>query len=149
MSNLHYKTKNNIPEHGMPKVYFCCHPKDFDSFFEDISNEILAKQNCSVWYHGNDRVDYNNEFFEDLKQMHLFVVPVTSRFLYEDNLALEKEFRFAKDHSIPILPLMQERGLEKKFNETCGDIQYLDKFNTDSTCIEYADKLEKFLFSVL
>ena len=98
MSNLSFKTRMNTSVRGLPKVYFCCHPKDFDVFFEDISNEILSKQNCSVWYHDNATVDYNDEFFSDLLQMNLFVVPVTSRFLKKGNAVLENEFRFAQKH---------------------------------------------------
>lgn len=149
MSILSYKTKNNASAYGIPKVYFCCHSKDLNAFFDDIVNEIFSKQNCSVWYHGEDIPEYTNEFFEDLQQMNLFVVPITERFLSKNNPALEVEFRFAVEHHIPILPLMQEGGLDKKFNELCGNIQYLDKRNPDSTCIEYDDKLEKFLASVL
>lgn len=149
MSELSFKTRMNVSVRGLPKVYFCCHPKDFKLFFEEVSNEILSKQNCSVWYHGKDDVEYNDEFYNDLLQMNLFVVPVTSRFLKKGNSVLENEFRFAQKHHIPILPLMQEQGLDKLFNELCGDIQYLDKFNNDGTCIQYSDKLEKFLSSVL
>lgn len=149
MSLLSFKTKEGGLVRGLPRVYFCCHPKDFDAFFEDISNEILSRQNCSVWYHGEESFRYSDEFFEDLLQMNLFVVPVTERFLQQGNPALEKEFRFAVEKNIPILPLMQEKGLDQRFNELCGDIQYLDKNNTDSTCIEYTEKLDAFLSSVL
>ena len=149
MSILSFKTRNGISVRGIPKVYFCCHPEDFKIYFESISNEILAKQNCSIWYHGDKSVDYTDEFYDDLGQMQLFVIPVTSRFLQNSNAVLEKEFLFAVEHHIPILPLMQESGLDKRFNSVCGNIQYLDKYNTDSTCIEYDDKLGKFLSSVL
>lgn len=39
---------NNINPQGRPKVYFCCHPNDFDGYFESISNEILEKQKCTI-----------------------------------------------------------------------------------------------------
>ena len=49
MSGLKYKTRNNTSPQGKPRVYFCCHPEDFDKFFDGVSEEILAKQNCAVW----------------------------------------------------------------------------------------------------
>ena len=146
---LSCKTRTNTPVRGIPKVYFCCHPQDFDAHFDTISNEILAKQNCSVWYHGQKQVTYTEAFWEDLLQMQMFVIPVTSRFLQEGEPVLEREFRFAMENHIPVLPLMQERGLNERFNRLCGQLQYLDKYNTDSTCIEYTEKLDKFLSSVL
>lgn len=149
MSQLQYEARKNASVYKIPKVYFCCHPMDFDAYYKTISGELLAKQNCSVWHHGNKPAVYDEEFFADLGQMQLFVIPVTRRFLEPGSLALEKEFRFAMEHHIPVLPLMQERGLEAEFNRLCGNIQFLDKYNTDSTCIEYTDKLEKFLASVL
>ncbi len=149
MSVLSVKPQKNAFIRGIPKVYFCCHPMDFDPFFEDITNEILRKQNCAIWYHGKEPIEYDDEFFERLSQMNLLVVPITKRFLQKGTPALEKEFHFAAEYGIPILPLMQERGLEQSFNELCGNIQFLDKYNTDSTCIEYSDKLDKFLSSVL
>lgn len=149
MSQLSYKTRKNSSIYGIPRVFFCCHPKDFDGYFDEISNEILEKQDCSIWHHGNKPISYTEEVLEDLSRMHLFVVPVTARFLSVGNPALEKEFRFAVEHHIPVLPLMQESGLGKEFNQKCGYLQFLDKYNADSTCIEYSEKLERFLTSVL
>lgn len=46
MPELKYK-----PEHINPnkksKVYFSCHPDDFELYFEDISNEILKISDSS------------------------------------------------------------------------------------------------------
>lgn len=149
MSVLSHKPENAVIEQRKPKVYFCCHPDDFHVYFEDISSEILSRHNCTVWYHDKTDIEYNDDFFALLMQMNLFVIPVTRRFLEEGNPALEKEFRFAVENDIPVLPLMQEKGLEKLFNEVCGNIQFLDKNNNDGTCIDYSDKLDKFLSAVL
>lgn len=149
MSQLCYKPDDYAAIRGRSKVYFCCHPLDFELYFEEISNEILAKHKCSVWYHKDPIIEYTDEFFESLEQMKLFVIPVTSRFLDGKNPALITEFRFARENDIPVLPLMQENGLVDRFNELCGDIQFLDKYNEDSTCIRYDEKLDKFLSSLL
>ena len=148
MSNLKYKTRGNVTPQGKPKVYFCCHPKDFDLYFETISDEILSKQNCSVWYTDGEIVDFE-EHLTDLKEMQMFVMPVTSELLNIPNYALEVEFPFANENHIPVLPLMQESGLEEVFNTKCGDLQFLDKHNTDVTAISYDEKLGKYLSSVL
>ena len=81
-------------------------------------------------------------FWEDLLQMQMFVIPVTSRFLQEDNPALEREFRFAMENHIPVLPLMQEKGLDRRFDQLCGNLQYLDKYNTDAAPGRIVDFVE-------
>lgn len=148
MINIKYKTRGNNSPKGKPRVYFCCHPKDFEKHFETISNEILTKQNCAIWYVDEDFVR-NEDFFADLKQMQLFVMPVTTNLLCTENEAIDIEFKFAIENHIPVLPLMQESGLEELFNKKCGDLQFLDKNNTDITVISYDEKLQKYLESVL
>lgn len=148
MSYFEYKTRGNCDPQGKSKVYFCCHPKDFSRCFESISDEILAKQNCAIWYIDGS-VDRNEDFFENLQQMQLFVMPITSNLLCTENDALDVDFKFAVEKHIPVLPLMQEPGLEKLFNQKCGDLQYLDKNNRDVTAISYDEKLRNYLESIL
>jgi len=128
MAILKYKTRGNSTPQGKPRVYFCCHPEDFNRCFESISNEILAKQNCAVWY-TDEVIVHDEDFFVDLKQMQLFVMPVTTNLLCTENQAIDIEFKFAIENHIPVLPLMQESGLEELFNKRCGDLQFLDKNN--------------------
>lgn len=149
MEQLKYKTRGDSSPQGKPRVYFCCHPQDHSAFFDRISDEILEKQNCAVWYLTDPHAQRSELLLGDLKQMQLFVMPVTYRLLSTPNPALDTEFRFAMENHIPVLPLMQERGLETLFNEKCGDLQFLDKHTQDATAIRYEEKLEKYLDSVL
>ncbi len=144
---LHYKTRGNGSPQGKPRVYFCCHAEDFSKFFESISDEILQLQNCAIWY--KDGEIPQEKLLPDLRQMQLFVMPVTSRLLRTENEALSVEFQFAMEQHIPVLPLMQESGLSDLFNQRCGDLQFLDKHQTDSTAISYGEKLKRYLASVL
>lgn len=149
MSKLKFKTRGNTSPQGKPKVYFCCHPNNFEKYFEPISSEILAKQNCSIWYCEEPYAEYDEEILSDLLQMQLFVMPVTTTLLCTPNNAIDIEFKFAIENHIPVLPLMQEDGLDEVFNKKCGDLQFLDKNNQDSTAISYDEKLDKYLSSVL
>lgn len=141
---LKVKTKGNANPQGKPRVYFCAHPKDY-AYFEEIVADVFKTQNCAIYY----KEDLNEKIAEeDLREMQLLLLPVSVRFLDEENAAKE-EFFLAKQFNVPILPLAQDSGLENKFNEICGEMQILDKNNTDSTAISYYDKLEKFLSAVL
>ena len=130
--SLHYRTRGNSDPKGKPRVYFCCHEDDRTQYLEAISGELLQVSNCAVfWYDAAPDAQWELE----LGQMQLFVMPVTKRLLTSANRALDVEFRFAVAHHIPVLPLMQEGGLERLFNEKCGDLQFLDKNAMDPTAI--------------
>ena len=147
--HLAYKTRGNASPQGKPRVYFCCHPDDFALYFPEISDEILAKQSCAVWYAQPADAERNEDFLNDLAQMQLFVIPVTSNLLYTKNHVIDAELPFALKHHIPVLPLMQESDLEAVFNQACGNLQFLDKNARDMTAIPYEEKLQAFLSSVL
>lgn len=149
MSALGYKTRGQSSPQGKAKVYFCCHPLDQRQYLDSISQEILSRQNCAVWYPLDPNAIRDREYLEDLKQMRLFVVPVTTRLLLTKNPALNTEVPFALQHHIPILPLMQESGLAELFNQKCGDFQFLDPNAHDVTAISYEEKLDKYLSDVL
>ena len=37
---LRIKTRGNSDPHGKPKIYFACHPKDFEHCFEEIAADM-------------------------------------------------------------------------------------------------------------
>ncbi len=150
MANLGFKTRGNQDPKGLPRVYFSCHTEDYDIYFEKITNEILEISNCAIYYYEpKEKVELDEEYYLNLERMNLFVVPVTTKYLTKENRAYDVEFKFAIDHNIPVLPLMQEGSLNELFAKKCGDLQYLDPNSRDSTAISYNEKLKKYLQSVL
>ena len=75
---LHFKPDSVNPQ-GKPKVYFCCHESDFSYFFEPIMEEILTLQpNVTFWYYDPaEGIPSGEEFVTHLREMKLFVIPVT------------------------------------------------------------------------
>ena len=149
MERLQYKTRASSNPKGKPKVYFCCHPDDFEQYFPSISEEILGLHNCSVWYPKNLQDVRDETFLADLAQMQLFVMPVTTNLLTDSSPALVVELPFAEKKHIPVLPLVQEAGLEILFNQKCGQLQFLDKNQRDKTVMPYEKKLQTYLDTVL
>ncbi|MBO5110691.1 MAG: TIR domain-containing protein [Clostridia bacterium] len=150
MTEISVKTRGSSSPQGKPRVWFCAHPEDYAFYLEPVSEEILAKQNCAFYYEKASLQPCDTEkLLSELSQINLFVMPVTARLLTTKNRALDVEFAYAVEHHIPVLPLMQEQGLESRFNEACGDLQFLDKNQRDETAISYDEKLEKYLASVL
>ena len=48
--HLQFRTRGMSDPKGKPKVYFSCHPKDFEEAFSLISEDLLNHANCAVWY---------------------------------------------------------------------------------------------------
>lgn len=108
---LQYKTRGNSSPQGKPRVYFSCHPADFRLYFQPISEEILEKQNCAIWYDTEPEAEYDSEPFKlSLSQMQLFVIPVTTRFLCQENRALSVE-----------LPYREACRIWKRLTQICPD----------------------------
>ncbi len=142
----------HIPEHitdRVPKVYFSCHKDDFNLCFKAISAEIAKGRNCAIFYDEDYEGARDEHFYFDLSQMSLFVMPITTRLLTKPNRAIEEELAFAIEHKIPILPLMQESGLEELYKQKFGDLQFLDKNSHELGAISYEEKLDKYLSSTL
>lgn len=150
MSDFQFRTRGQQSPQGKQRVYFTCHPDDFEKYFEEIQKEFLDRQDCAVFYIDPEIQPEDVEDYELLlREMQLFVVPVTTKLLTKANRAMNVEVPFAYENNIPVLPLMQERGLDDVFNAKFGDLQYLNKYDTDPTTIPYEEKLTKYLESVI
>ena len=143
---LQHEPRNVSPQ-GKQNVFFSCHPEDFDRFFLSIISDIRKFSNCLIWY--NTEEDYKNEDITLLGDMNLFVVPVTKELLTKSCRAMEIDIPYAKNKNIPVLPLMQENGLDLLFTKYFGNLQYLAPNVRDESAISYEDKLKKYLDSVL
>lgn len=150
MVNFQYKTRGQQSPQGKQRVYFTCHPEDFELYFEEVQKEILDRQDCAVFYLEPYATSEQIEDYElMLKEIQLIVIPITTTLLTKPSRIIDFDIPFAIEHHIPILPLMQEKGLEELYSRHFGNLQYLDKYNTDSTAISYDEKLTKYLESIL
>ena len=153
MAELLYKTRNNNNNlQEKPKVFFTCHPDDFDKSFENICKDLLSAVDCIVFYTKDMSEQFSQEEYDfDLKRMNLFVIPVTLTLLNDDNRAMSQDFVYAKKEHIPVLPIMLEDELDDMYSkeDRFGELQYLDPKGYDGTGISYEEKLKKYLQSVL
>lgn len=150
MATLKGKAKGDVRPQGKPKVYFSCHPADFDLYFKEICHDIWETHDCAIYYYdeSDGPVVPDEEYYARLGEMQLFVMPVTGRLLLDANRGRDIELAFAREHHKPVLPLMMEEGLVEPFGKVFGDLQFLDKYTRDVTAIAYEEKLKKFLDSI-
>lgn len=148
MAELKCKIRGLTGSSIRQNIYFTCHPKDFELYFESISEEILRVQDCAIYYYDpDDEPERDEAYYMNLSQMRMIAIPVTRRFLEEDSRALW-ELRYAAEHHIAVLPLIHESGLEKLFAVKCGDLHFLGR-DQDEIAVSYQEKLERFIKSVL
>lgn len=113
------------------KVLFCSHPDDFNQFFETVSRDIHALNNCDIYYYDNGNPSVSDDWESDCFALNLIVIAISDHFLSEDNYAKNIYF-YAQDKSIPVLPIMMEKSWSK------NSITFADKFNfwTGQTTIQ-------------
>ena len=147
---MKYITRGDSSPQGKPKVYFTGHPKDCSAYLDSISKMILDLHNCAIFYDEDPEHPEDEEnFISDLDSMQLIVLVVTSRYVYSKTFAHDVVFKHAIEKHIPVLPILEESGIEADFNKKCGDLQFLNPHSRDTTEISFEEKLKKFLDAIL
>lgn len=168
MLDFYYKTRGeehslqNIPSQysslaEKPKLYFACHSQDFESCFAELSKDLLEKWDVAIWFdHGADteKNKWELQRLQDfLQDVQILVLAVTPALLETTCQAWQIEYTFAKEHHIPILPIIPYsvgavQGLAGKFSILTDKLHLLNKNapkESISSAIPYEQKLLDFL----
>ena len=152
MAEFKYRVKNEENIKDKPRVYFTCHPSDFDKYFDRVAADILRTQDCVIYYTADMTEALSEENLSvDIHRMNLVVVPVTLRLLIEDNRAMTVDIPYALEHGIPVLPLMMEEGIGAVYSrpDRFGERQFIIPDSRVETEISYEKKLADFLAAIL
>ena len=138
------QTRDGSGYYGKKNIYFCSHPEDMDYCLKEITEDIFYVINCVIWHDDGEKIsDSDRHFF--YQNMDLVVIPVTDRFLSDDNYAARCEIDVFKKAHIPILPIITDESQFDAANELFGNRQVLEHTVTDKTKLGYFNKLERFL----
>ena len=152
MPELSYKTIGNSSPQGKPRVFFTCHPDDFEKTFDKICDDLFRVVDCTIFYTKDMSAPFALEEYDlDIKRMNLVVIPVTFKTLCDNNRAMLQDFRYAQKEHIPVLPIMYDRDIDELYSreDRFGELQYLDPEAYDGTGRTYEEKLRLFLQNVL
>ena len=152
MAEFKIKVKNESNIKDKPRVYFTCHPRDFDAHFERICADLFKTQDCAVYYTEDMSEELTEENLSlDINRMNLIVVPVTLKLLVEDNRAMRVDIPFAMKSGIPVLPLMMEGGIVEIYSrpDRFGKRQFITPGPHTGGEISYEKKLSDFLSAIL
>ena len=152
MANFKIETNNKININKKPRVYFTCHPDDFETCFKKICEDIFKTHDCAIRYTEDMTESIEEENKEvDIGRSNLVVVPVTFKLLTTPNRAMDEDIPYALSNAVRVLPIMMEEGLDPIYSraDRFGTIQYLNANVGNFTEIPYEKKLKKYLDSVL
>ncbi len=148
MEHLKFRTRTDSKPEGLPAVYVSCHPADAGSTLDTICGGLLKVRNCAVCCAGDmsSPVPYT-----ELSRMHLFVFPVSTRFLTEPNRAADADLPFALEQRIPVLPVLTEPGLEgsSPLQEKFGRLKCLSCLPAAPEELTFHESLGLYLDSLL
>lgn len=106
-------------------IYVCAANEDREALLKDISKEMFEHDALTVFY--REPGDESDLLPEDIHQMQLCVVLVTTDFLAGRDEVTLREFRDFVNSPIPVLPILVEENLEAWFDEVCGNLHCLKK----------------------
>ena len=144
-----YLKKTELVE-NKPRVWFVCHPKDFDAHFNSIAWDLVNCRTCTVFY----TPDMAETLAEDdrefcLNTCALCVVAVTRNLLTDPCRAMVQDIPFAWETGIRILPILLDKGLADLYSQKFGRLQYLTRPAKFTQADPYATELAKFMHSTL
>ena len=113
--SLTYTVRGDAALRDLQKVWLCATPEDYRIYGRTITEDLLGcRDSVSVWQPlepGQAAVGWElDALLDDLRQMQLFVVPVTRAFLTTDNRARLSEMRFAEENDIPVDLIITEKS---------------------------------------
>lgn len=90
---------------GVSKVLFSCHPDDFSLYFNDLVNDISSTKKCEIYYLEDQSFmpDNLDEYYAYIKDISLFVFPITKKFINEFCRAKDVDFMYALSSKAAIL----------------------------------------------
>ena len=140
------RTKGNANPKGKPRVFFSCHPEDFERYFDKICEDIFKTHDCAIFYTEDmNAVIAEEDKATDLESNNLFIVPVTFRLLSKPNRAMDADIPFALEKHIPVLPFMMEPGIDEFYSrpDKFGELQYLNGKEFTLSDVWFADAFRK------
>lgn len=138
------KTRDGSSFYGKKHIYFCSHQDDREYYLKEISEDIFYLINCVIWHDDGEEIsESGRQFFYE--NMDLVVIPVTDKFLNDDNYAARYEVDVFKKANVPILPIITDESQFNAANVLFENRQVLEHTVNDKTKLGYFNKLERFL----
>lgn len=100
---------------------------------------------CAVFYLDYD--EFPNPDVEEFRSLadkvDIFVPIITDNYL-NDSFELKALFQHVKDKGVAVMPLVEESGIENRFNAKCGNIQFLQDNGVTNNYTSLEDKIKNF-----
>ncbi len=147
------KTKGDSSPRGKQRIYLIGDERDLAAYAlgqekDSLCNRIFDIVSCAICYaQPGEETETFLELLQNPQKVQMVTAVITSRFFEHE--ASMKALRYAVEHHIPVLPILEEEGIEYRFNQLCGDLQCLNPNRQERTEIAYEEKLRSFLEKTL
>lgn len=125
--------RSDISRNG-PKFYYAGEP---GAKLDRLAKMLFEMDENSVLWYGKPEGDYV------LGRMDGVFLPVTRALLTKDGPVMAEYVPFALKNGIPVVPILQEPGLEKLYARVFGDLQYLSDVDDDLTALSLSEKIRR------
>ena len=140
MAEFKIRVKNQSNIKDKPRVYFTCHPDDFERYFETVCADLFKTQDCAIYYTKNMSEELSEENLSlDINRMNLLIVPITFRLLTDENRAMAVDIPFAIRSGVTVLPIMMEDGIVDIYSrgDRFGERQFISPNSQEQSEIAY------------
>lgn len=125
--------RSDISRNG-PKFYYAGEP---GAKLDRLAKMLFEMDENSVLWYGKPEGNYV------LGRMNGVFLPVTRALLTKDGPVMAEYVPYALKNGIPVVPILQEPGLEKLYARVFGDLQYLSDVDDDLTALSLSEKIRR------
>ena len=145
MAKLAYTPTSLQNWRGHPRrIYFSCHPDD-RGLYDRIASDVRAvTKDCVIAYLDEDADADVTVPVDELENFHLVIFAVTLQWLSAPSRSADREFAFATDRHMAVLPILFDDASMDVFNAKAKGVQGLRASDK-----EYTEKLDRALHDTL
>ena len=92
---INYRVRGYDNDQGDPRgkyrVFFAAHPDDYGVYLDRVVEMLHKHQNCAVYFYNEEELRAGEEQLDiegDLSEMDQVVIPVTTKLLTRENIAV-------------------------------------------------------------
>lgn len=105
---LQMMTRGNSSSKGKMKVYISCYGKQTGKYVQMIGGWILDIRNYAIFYSSDEVRGQPEDADVEFSQLNCMIIPVDHDLLSVNNPSV-LGFQFAKEHGIPVVPVLMEK----------------------------------------
>lgn len=146
MTKLEFASRTGYVNQNDLQILFVSDPAD-GHLYEDVCKLLESVRSATIWRFTEEPSVGDARSIEQLQQMDLLVIPITSRLFDGRSWVMQEALPVVQRDKISVLYLMMEQGLNQQFESVFAQTEYLELCSYDDSrrpleerLVEYLDK---------